>query len=52
MKLKKIFALSAAALMLAGCGNGETTIPDGPEVIITVGDKKNTKGPEYTLVQD
>lgn len=52
MKLKKIFALSAAALMLAGCGNGETTIPDGSEVIMTVGDKKITKGTEYTLVKD
>ncbi len=52
MNFKKAFALGAVGLLLAGCSTAETTIPDSSEVLMTIGDKKITKGTEYTLVKD
>lgn len=52
MKFKKALLAAGCVLLLAGCSTGQTTISDGSEVLMTVGDQKLTKEKEYALIKD
>lgn len=50
MRLKKAILCSAAMLLL-GCSTGETSISDGSQTIMQIGNQKITKEKEYDLVK-
>ncbi len=52
MKFKKALLAAGLGLLLAGCSTGQTTIPDGSEVLMTVGDQNFTREKEYALIKD
>ena len=47
----KILALAAAGLMLAGCSTVSTTVTDGSEKLMTIGNQTYTKENEYSLIK-
>ena len=48
---KKIIALAAAGILLTGCGTVQTSVSDGSEKIMTIGNKTYTKNDEYNLIK-
>lgn len=51
MKNKLILSLAASTLLLAGCAEVSTTVPDSSEVLMKVGNTEITKGEEYQLIK-
>lgn len=52
MKLNKALLAGGCLLLLAGCAGGSTSVPEGSQVIMTIGDQKLTKEKEYTLMKE
>ncbi|MGM9961249.1 MAG: hypothetical protein ACI32F_08090 [Allobaculum sp.] len=53
MNMKKPLAALLAGLMLAGCsGTAATTVTDGSETLMTIGDKTYTFNDEYQCLKD
>ncbi|MCF0259869.1 MAG: hypothetical protein HUJ54_08415, partial [Erysipelotrichaceae bacterium] len=48
---KQFIALAAAGILLTGCSTVKTSVTDGSEKLMTIGNTTYTKNDEYNLIK-